>query len=945
MSRFTHRPLLNRDRARWLSRLIVAILSVLGLASPAVGSADKSDQWGNAFLLNRMLAFHVVNDTGLGFTCSFTWTSGWQAQADTPILVRVFGPQEQEITRHLEPGLRVTGTPPQNSFDLAVGPAGVGVYQVIVTSGLSASLTFTVTPELRWGVYGSPELRASETELDAYVYLPPNLPSLSVQVWGTVGYVRLTDPDGVVHMNMTGTNPAGATALPTGGPPAVWRLTSAAADSFGLNFGYAPIILCPDEATALAIHSSVDVLEDGTICYHKFQIDAHAALEQYRALDASAFEVTPPPFTEHATAWVSEPARNSLLIGPGGVYSALLPTLQEQNLDPASPWFGAIYRWHDVNGVEFTNPWITYHRNGLVQASPTIGVLAAVYAIDAPFNPLHHDDNLRNRIVIAALQDIMMLREYELPETMNSTYDGGDKAFHFAIFTRWLPWVFNDLPGTVRIPILEGMRRYVDHMALSSISNVGNQWSFIMLGIQNFASAVGEQFYRDAVDRHIEWLLTRRNFDFGAMPAGYISEGSGPDTTYSGIVLHNLAWLAEQSGHAQLKQALGQCYRLLNHTLAPEPDGSWMGATSFAHRTSDPWSIPQWGGGVAMMGDDSPHAGVMVGRTWIPWPLPRNAAQLQQAQQNLANILQYQPSNAYDDPNIGVTTMQYATLIQMPAWEHFLSKPLTGQLPMKASDRFTRKMGDEFLCVRRPSYYALLYCGRTMEDWLEASKPTSPEIQYPRNGGGLSMFWSPRFGSSVLAQNWSACASNSVIAARAGQTFFEDYWSVTSGLQESLSRATVNGRISDDNLAFRRQMNFLEDRVQCELRLQSQAARNYDDLWESFPYPLNKPDAITVTLHDENGAAIPGNDHVASAIVFRNSTNEVHIIAFKNPRRCEFGTASSTDSHGVARETGRVLTSLPKQWTAGQARVLKWSMKAVRPNQVQQTIRQMIQAM
>jgi hypothetical protein len=919
--------------------------AALTAAQPATLCAAGQTSLHNEFLLDRMLTFYVVNTTGQNFDVTVRWLCPWQMSTDSPVLVRVLDPNEQEVGRVLDPGLRITGTPGEQAIVVPVAGNGPGVYQVIVTGSTQSYVEFSLAPEMSWGVYGYPLLHSTATSLDAYIHLPPGLPRLDLQVLDTVSSLQLIDGNGIVHLNVSGANPSGTTVLPTGTPDAVWRLTANGPAAFGLDFGGAPIIACPDQATALAIHSSIDVLPDGTICYHKFQVAAHDALAEYRAMDPSAFVVSPPSFQAHAAAWTANPARNVLLLGPYGVFTSLPATLAEQNLDPASPWFGVIYTWHDANGQEQPNPFITYDRLGFSQLSPTLNALAAVYAIDAPFNPLRHDPNLLNRIVIAALQELMMVREHELTMPEYLIYEGGEKAFIFARNMRWVPWAIVQCPGSVRSILIDGLRRQADHMLLAAVPNMVNQWSFIMIGLQSFAAGVGEAFYHAAVDRQIDWLLSRTLLDLGFKPAGYFDESAGPDTTYHGISLHNLAWLAEQTGRGDLKNAIARVYRTLNHTMAPESDGSWVGTTSFAHRTPDAWTQPQWGAGVAITGDDSDDAGVLLGHTWLPWRIPQNANQLHAQQLQIQPLLEYHGANAYTSPQVGVTYIADGPMVHVAAWEHFLSEPVAGQLPMKQRDRFTRKMGDEFFFVRRPTYYAFLYCGKTMEYWQEGQRPTDPKVQYPRNGGGLSMFWSPKFGSSILSQNWSAYSSNAVIARKGNQTFFENYWSVTSGIQESLARATINGDLAEDSMTFRRQMNFLEDRVQCDLRLHTTKARSFDDLWECFPYPLDKPGGISVTLHDANGVQINGNNKVASAIVFHGEANEVHIVAFDSPRRCAFGSTSSTDVYGNPREIGRVLASLPAQWSASQARVFKWSMKAVRPQQVQQTIQQMIQAM
>lgn len=918
-----------------------ALAAVLGCSTAALGRASEGGHgsWPGLYELNRMLTFYVVNDAPSNFTATIYWQNTQQASEDTPVMVRVLDPDERVVARVFDPGLRVTGSTLWHTIVIPVTVVAGGVYQVIVT-GFGGMVEFTISPQLAWGVYGYPFLAGLDHLSDAYVFLPPNLPNLSVQCTGAIGSLTLTDAGGITHLSISGANASGYCVLPAGDNQ-VWRLAVQAPLDYGVNFGVAPIIVCPDQATALAIHSSIDVLADGTICFHKFQVAAHDVLQTYRALDASSFLVTPPNFGAASAAWTSAPPRTSLLLGPYGVYSTLPPTLAEQNLNPVSPWFGCIRVWHDENGAERPNPWTTYSRLDLTDPAPTMSCLAAIYAIDDPVNPLHHNPNLRNRVIIAALQQMMMLREHELPESTYTDYDGGTKAFDFPAFGRGFPWAVEDCPSEVRAVWIDGMRRYTDHMVISAVPEVVNQWSFIMLGLQYFAKATGEQEYRDYVQMHIHWLLTRNHLGNGAMPAGYFSETEGPDATYSGLHLHNLAWLCEDTGNAPLKQALIACFRLFNHTIAPEPDGSWLGASSFCHRTPGDWTVPQSTAGVGILADDSPEVAVKLGHSWIPWAPPHGPGEAAYQQQQLQFLLHYYPADAYDDPVVG-PCIPGGPIVHMAIWEHFMGTPPAGQLPVKASERFTRKFGDEFLCVRRPSYYAFLYCGKRYEIWRAPGAPDDPNVQYPRNGGGLSMFWSPRFGSSILAKNWSAYSTNSIIATTGNQAFFEDYWTVDSGLNAAQARATISGELTDGRMAFRRQLNFLEDRITCEIRLTAQQALNYNRLWECFPYPLDKPDAISVTLHDADGKQINGNNKIASAIVFRSAANEAHVIAFSQPRRCDIGSNTSTDDYGGQREIGRVLTQLPDDWNANQTRTVKWAMRAVRPNQVQATIKQMV---
>ncbi len=934
-----------------IRRAVIALLlaATLGAAPHhAAASTEGGDRrgsaWSGLYKLNRMLTFYLVNDANESFTATIRWQNSNQVSMDTPVLIRVLDPNEQQVARHLSPGLKVTGTPGWTQIDLPITASGAGVYQVIVT-GFSGMVHFDVSPSISWGVYGYPHLSGTSHLSEAYVYLPPGMTSLNVSTQGTVSYLRLTDENQITHLNISGTNASGYCALPAG-EDRIWKLTSSAPSEFGVTFGVAPIIACPDEQTALAIRASVDVLDDGTICYHKFQVDAHQLLQQYAAMNPSSFAVTPPNLTVETPHWISDPTRNQLLLGWYGVYAALPAVLAEQNLDPASPWFGSIRAWHSA-GVEKPNPWNKYDRLGMHDPSPGMNVLAAVHDIDDPINPLRHNANLRNRIIVAALRQTMMLREHELPESIHISYDGGEKAVNFANMLRGFPWVVQQCPGDVQAVWTTAMRRYVDHMTIAHVPEIVNQWGFIMMGLQSFAKATGEQAYRDAVDMHINWLLGRRQWGHGAMQAGYFSEGEGPDASYAGINMHMLAWLAEDAQHDALKQAVIRSFTLFNHTIAPEPGGAsalWLGSTSFNHRTPWDWVNRQWTAGVGMLADDSPDAAALLGRSWMPARPPRNQAELAAQQQSLQWLLNYHPEDVYDNPQIG-PAINNGPMIAMTVYEHYMGTPLNGQLPMKASNRFTRKFGSEFMAVRRPSYYTFIYTGLRFNDWRQPSAPTSPDVQYPRNGGGLSMLWSPKLGTSVLAKNWSAYSTNSVIAKNGPNIFFEDYWQTTSSLQESQSRAVINGKLTDGKMTFRRTLTFLEDRIRCDIRLQPQGSVNYGRLWECFPYPLDKPDPLSVSLYDAQGRKINGNNKVAWAIAFHNSANEVHVIAFNEPRRCEFDTHTSTDAYNQQKEHGRVLTQLPSEFNAGQVRTVKWAARAVHPNQLQNAIKQMVNSL
>lgn len=940
---------------------ILRIACVLLIAAVALDprTAQARDFGTGPVELRHSLTFYIVNDAGRDFTAAFEWRDEQQVNADRPRLIRVFDPQERLIVRHFEPCERIDDSREltEHRVQLSVPAAGGGVYQIIVT-GFGGTSQFSTTPSMPWGVLGFPRLVGRGRQFsDAFIYLPPGLDQLSIRCEGAVERLRLIDDNGLARIDAGGPGAFGQTAVPIEGGR-VWRLSITAPEQgepYRIDFAGAPIIVCPDAITATAIRGSVDVLSDGTVCFHKFQIRAHELLGQCRQLPRRAFTVNLPPLQQYRTAWAADAARHDLLLGGAGVVTTLPLVLREQNLDSSSPWFGTIKIWHDGprQGAKPHNPWTRIDRLNLTRAAPFNNVLAAAYSIDEPFNLLHRDSALRQRIIIAALQDLMMLREHEMPlAVVPDQFWGGERAFAFAGFLQPVSLVIADCPAAVRQTLLEGLRRYVERESISQVASTVNQWSFIIRGLQHFADATGQADDRQMVERHLRWLLARNQWDCGHMPAGYFFE-IGPDATYNGIALHNLGWVYERlrrQGESQVAGSLGtalqQCLNLFNHTIAPQPDGSLLGASNFCTRTPGDWTQPQHGAGVAMLADEFTEAGPLVGRVWPTIrPLRRDLATQRANQEALIQRLEYWT----DESEIwrSADTIASGPEIHFLIWQHFASAPRGGRLPVLAQDHFTRNFGDEFFCVRRPRYYSLLYAGTPMPEWTRDRRPLDPRRQFPRNGGGLSMFWSPAFGVSLLAHNWSAYAANTIIIESAGpagtRIMSEDYWSVRPSFEEPAALATVAATILNHPLECERRYRFLDIGVECNLTLRASGPLNATAAWECFPYPDPDQTRLLVTLVDDQGR--PVNKRPASAVVFRNASHEAHVLVFAQPRNCEMGGERVTDDQGKVRTFNRVLADLPADLSAGEQRTLRWCLMVVPAAEVPRAIRAAVTAM
>lgn len=937
---------------RWLPLLAcLSLMSASGAADDGQGQAGSASPgaacFGGSFLVSDAAYFYVVNPTGAAFELRMRWQDAAQAEMDRPLLVRIFDPQEKRILRHDDPGERTPGPAQEHSATLKIPASGAGVYQVAV-SAFACDFSFETEPALEYGVYASPTLRGKADQFrDSFIFIPAGLPRLPVRVEGAIERLSLLDEQGAAQLELRDVNPAGEVHVAPGAVGKVWKLAIESKADYRLGFDDLPVILCPSADAAKAIHASVDVLDDGTVCFHKFQIKIHDILKKYRAMPPSAFAVKPPVLVRDKAAWVRQPTRNLLLTGPYGVYSALDTVLQEQNLDASSPWFGTIGTWRRPGGgPRQDDPWAACDRLGLMQVSPAATVLGAVCSIGEPFNTLSHDEALKRRVIIACLQDLMLLREHELPLPRVIGYQGGDRAFVFPHFTQAFPWMIHECPPDVQAAWTEGIERFADRQAITQIASVVNQWTSIIRGLADVAAGTDDPWYGAMVKRHLRWLWTCNQWGLGQKPAGYYDEALGPDGTYAGISTHNLACVYERTKDKELLESLRRCINLLNHTVAPEPDGSWLGASSYAHRTPGDWSSPQWGAGIGMLADDLPEAAAHMGRAWMTAFPARDAQSLVQAEQTLTSRLAYLDRDAFRNQAIGPTVLAAGPEIAFAVWEHYAADPMRGTLPMVPATPFARNFGDEFFCVRRPGYYAMLYAGRSMLDSQKADRPRDAHKQHPRNGGGLSMFWSPAFGSSILGKNWSAYAAQTILAEHDGNADWEDYWSIQNVFDETSAEATITGRIMDQPMGFTRRWRFLDACAECQITLKADADARFDNMWECFPYPLDKPGSMRVTLLDESGQAIPpSGGRPASAVLFASQRRESHLIVFASPRACEIGVERCTDALEGKHEYGRVLAALPRQWKAGEERTSRWCMMPIPSGSAVEAVKALIQAM
>ena len=904
---------------RWCLVISVCIASAAVHAAPFSGP----------FTLSDGMTFYIVNPTGEGFDLTVRHHNARRASYPMPAMVRVFDPQDNLMARHEFPDDVVAPAPWEEEV-FSVEGRGEGVYTVIVTGG--GQVEIATTPELEFGVYGHFQWLTGRGEqyADAYVFLPPGLETLPVIADQRFESLVLTDEAGVERLRLDDEDRRGEVDIPADGEH-VWRLSARGGANYRLDFKGFPIILCPSEETARAIRAGVDIMPDGTICYHKHQVAAWQLLQEYRQRPAEDFAVEVMPLEDYAGEFLADPARHQLLFGHYGVISNLTPVLAEQNLDPDSPWFGAIRVWKDAEGnPREGNPLADYHRLDLEALASLNKILAALYWMDEPFNPYHRNPQLLNRIIVGALLDQMMIKGDERVIADN-TYYFGIHAFslchsHSGAFSL----VYEDVPPDVQQVWLAGQQRVTDRHIYGTVGGCVNQWTVLLKGLWRYCQGVPEdEARRDAVMRNLRWLMSDTLWNHGQRAAGYMTEASGPDATYNGITGHYMAYFYNTTGDPEILESLRRSYGLFNHTIASEPEGRWLGSSGYCHRTPGDWTSPQYGAGLGPMARHLPEAGVRM-PDHVAWayadPVHDDASRAA-AEERLRGMMRYFDDDHFDRERANVSRASGAFDIQFANWQTYSDEWLPGVLPCNEQESFTRSFGDEFFAVKRPAYYAFLYGGVAYGEWQAPQRPNTYTGQYPHNDG-LCMFWSPQFGVSLLSKNWGASRANTLLADLGdGKVEWPWYWDTTRELDVDNATVTLSGKIHETPLSYERVYRFLDDRIECALTVTAEEAFTLEALSECIPYPLPdvKPGGLEVMLLDAEGNALP-NDAEARGIHFTNESGQGHLVALAEPRVVNLGAEHTVDHYKNEREWGRALIALPTAWEAGQSFTLAYSL-------------------
>lgn len=828
--------------------------------------------------------------------------------------------------------------PPSEALSFRVNDGKAGVYILRVVTRGKFLVDVETDPLVSFGIFPMrTQLYAAKPDQfrDAFVYVPPRSEKLVLKTYGdaTVA-VRDESGQGILTLEKDGQQEAVIRKTDV-----VWRFDVARSGetAYLMHRGF-PMILCPDEATARNIRGSVEFAPDGTLLYHKCQL---AMWRWMRSLRKEDLAVEPRPLADLEAEWLRPPLPpKTHLLGPYGVMTHVPYLLRCQNLDPNSMWYGALENWKEYAPKGVDGRWdreTAYDKPTLNPAGWT-GPLAAAYWLDEPFNPYRKDARLRNRLALAAFADLLKVHE---DGTLKNAGDGDMDPYSSSTGFPFnhnyvVPYALavKDMPGEAQEIWTEGIRLLADRYPFHRVS-CENQSSHWPMGQYLIALGSGLEGYRRMAHDFIVGMNRPEYNPF--MKTGYQQEAYGPDSTYQGLGACLQAVYYRYSRDESAKDGLRILYNFFNHTVAPEPDGYVWGANNFAHRTKYAWQHPQYDAGRLLMAGELPEAGV--------WKMDQDLSNpdlVKKAEETIRAWIHKTPDDAwFAGNNGGIGGAVYAG----PFFQYLFypERILPGKLPVLQSDRFDKNFNDEFIAIRRPTYYALTYVGHTADEWTRPRHKMARDAMVQRSGGGLSLFWTPDYGNGIVSMNYSALANHMVRADMEGTVEHEyrgekhtspkclwpDYFALRHTYDAEKRALVATTRMMDLPVALRRTTLYEEDGVRQELEAAFEGDVRVLRLVENIPLLQNK-EGVRYRFRSADGVwdDAPGARRGA-AWVGDGKGNGV-LFEFEEPVTLALGPEANQKWYNETQRMTPLEVDLGKEHKAGNHVVVRYRISAAK---------------
>ncbi|HEY3331677.1 MAG TPA: hypothetical protein VGK19_16725 [Capsulimonadaceae bacterium] len=928
-----------------LPLLAIVGASMLMSLSPATAAEAATPLALGPLTPSPALAVYIVGD-GKPLMATVTIKHAPKATGDR-LMIRAFDPDENlAFWKYIEPGgqsdLNTKGDGEISVPSKTLNPADAvntwfttdlkldkpGIHQIRVTSGTQQSaVTVTLSRTVGYGVsfqndYYKPWQSNGTAPGTLYAFIPPHAEEMNISGGPVVVSDGATD---VIRHDSGDQNASNKADITKTGE--VWTFTFPRPADWKLRAWGFPIILCPTPEAARAIHASVETLADGTVVTWKFQKRIAEMLP--KLLDpknVGTAESLIVPLTTRKDEWMKNPLRNRELLSPYSAFTAVEEALRNQNVDPTSHWSGAMGSASDgkLGGWKVMaqlpapqNRWdrlksIPGLQSGASARSLDAEGLALAATLNSPINPYYGKRELLYRAAASALRDLMTLGEDEVWRGESVDADSYPGMLGFALGQKTMPtygMAAPLMPAEVRGLWTEGMRHIIDRTFPDGLVSCRNQSSHYLVIYDDYAKGSGDPAYLKLA------LSYGKRFIDGNSPGGYALESMGPDLTYNGMSHWHMGVYYRETGDKAMAAAIAKSYRFFNYTVAPEPDGTMLGASNFGHRTGGSFVGEQWGGarGIA---SDIPEVGV-----WVPKELTGDAKAKAEAE------ARSQIASALQRPSLpdGCT-------VSTP---HFLyyDVPIdrTGVFPANEAHPFIREIGGELVAVKRPGYYAVVYVGKPaphphyisgkenfrhpMADNAEntGGSPNFRKVT-PFTGGGLSLLQTPAYGNVLITANWSAVTHNGLVAVKQDDNrYWEDYFATKYQLDEPASKLTVSGRIESLPIAYVREYRFADAEVTIKLTLTAEKDVQLTRLFENIPLALGAVKANGAVLAVDGKAV---DSATTTLVTVRDHAGAGADIRFDGDSRTM--TIQRNGPKGGTLQIGRVEVDLPSALKAGQ---------------------------
>ncbi|PPF32616.1 hypothetical protein [Pseudoclavibacter sp. AY1H1] len=370
-----------------------------------------------------------------------------------------------------------------------------------------------------------------------------------------------------------------------------------------------------------------------------------------------------------------------------------------------------------------------------------VATLAWFYASERPWNPYYRDANLLKRLEASIrYYTSLQLRDGSYPELpgktnlASTTFGTTAQAVTYEALRKF---------GVSYDSRLQ-LRRSIERSVTWFMNTKAAHWSAPVLYFNQVAAGlVAAQrslqvldkptTTQEAVNERISYLMKN-----GQSPAGFFHEPFGADFGYNfTVTLPDLAWLYRHTAHPDLLAGVQRYADFMSYAVIPEPGTGELTHVPALH-------VRNVVSTVVRPADDLSDRAALA-KDFLPGA-PKLALFMPTAEQKRRERSSFAAHTkgitALTKPDTSPRTWMYGILApEGPSGE--ARAAAEAELPMLVGSRFTKyaagSKGDQYLFVRRPSYYAVGVFG----EWLKPYRSTRQ----------LGTLWSPTMGTILVGTN------------------------------------------------------------------------------------------------------------------------------------------------------------------------------------------------